>query len=219
MNLHFHLVGMRSTASPFIPLKFGTRVERVPTRFSACRHWWSAAVLSRSTPNSSKTPDIHGAHSTFGAAAGEDTRAPVFGRLAFERGPNQSVSCRTAAAFSIAALFFIVASLQAEPISPDSLRLVPFPKTVQVADGGLKLKGKLVIQVVATAPANQAAFDLQRELSNRAKGDFAITTTAGKGGQPLLLWLGAKNTLRDQVLRAIGSTPEQEEGYALMVTD
>jgi hypothetical protein len=104
-------------------------------------------------------------------------------------------------------------------ISPDSLRLVPFPKEVHVADGGLKLKGELIIQVVATAPAKQAAVDLQQELSRRGKGNFAVTTTAATDGQPLVLWLGAKNTSRDQALRAIGSTPEQEEGYALVVTD
>jgi hypothetical protein len=104
-------------------------------------------------------------------------------------------------------------------ISPDSLRLVPFPKQVQVADGGLKLKGKLVIQAIATVPAKQAAVDLQRELSRRAKGDFAVTTTPTTNGQPLLLWLGAKNTPRKQVLRVVGSPPEQDEGYALVVTD
>ena len=88
-----------------------------------------------------------------------------------------------------------------------------------MTQGGLKLKGNLVIQAVATAPTSQAAVDLQRELARREKGEFAVKTTGATTDGPLLLWLGARSTSRDQVLRAIGSTPEQDEGYALAVTD
>ncbi len=109
--------------------------------------------------------------------------------------------------------------LQAEPPPAADLRLVPFPKEVRVRDGGLKLKGNLVIQVAAAAPARQAAVDLQRELARCERGELAVKIAAAGNDEQLLLWLGAKNTSRDQVLRALGSTPEAAEGYALAVTD
>jgi hexosaminidase len=132
---------------------------------------------------------------------------------------NPTVIRRTATAWTAAMVFGMAAGLRAQPPSAADLRLVPFPKEVRAKDGGLKLKGNLVIQVVMAAPARQAALELQRELAHREKGEFVVSTTPAQSDQPWLLWLGTKRTSRDQVLRAIGSTPEQDEGYALAVTD
>ena len=101
----------------------------------------------------------------------------------------------------------------------EGLRLVPFPKEVQLSAGGLTPGAGLVIWVADTVPARQAAADLQRELARRAKGQFGITASAPSGDQPLMLWLGKKNTSIQELRRAVTSLPEQDEGYALVVTD
>jgi len=129
------------------------------------------------------------------------------------------VSVQRATAFCTLASVLLAADLQAKPVSADSLRLVPFPKQIQVADSGLQLMGSFVIQVNDAEPAKQAAIDLRDELARHTSGKFAIKTTPAKNGQTSVLWLGTKSTSRKQVLRAVGSPPAQDEGYALVITD
>ena len=126
---------------------------------------------------------------------------------------------RTAASLMVAASCWPLGGFSAETLPSESLRLVPFPKEVHLADGGLKLDAALVIRVANIVPARQAAVDLQRELLRHAKGQFRLTASAPSGGQPLMLWLGKKNTSIKKVQQALGSLPEQDEGYALVVTD
>jgi hexosaminidase len=139
--------------------------------------------------------------------------------VALNRCSFLKTSLAAGTAFAGVACILLTVRLRAESVSADSLRLVPFPKQVQVANDGLKLEDDLVIQVNEIEPATQAAVDLQLEMARRAKGEFAVRTMTEKNGEPLLLWLGAKKTPRDQVLRVIGSTPEQEEGYELVVNN
>jgi hypothetical protein len=126
---------------------------------------------------------------------------------------------RAAALVMLAAACWPVGGFSTETLSPESLRLVPFPKEVHLTDGGLKLDARLTIRVADTVPARQAATDLECELARLLKGRLGVAASAPSVAQPLLLALGKKSISIKQAQRALGPLPEQEEGYALAVTD
>ena len=111
------------------------------------------------------------------------------------------------------------ASTNGASLLPEDLRLVPFPKEVRLAAGGLKLDGNLTIKIAGTAPARQAAAALQQEIARSTKREPDVTTTAAPAVQPAMLWLGTKAAPNDEAERAVGPLPEQREGYVLVVTD
>ena len=114
----------------------------------------------------------------------------------------------------------VVSACAAEPASETSqakdLRLVPFPKEIELKDGSLAIKPKMVIVVTDTPAAKQAALDLKADLAVLGKYECDVKTS--EPGEPAR-WelLFSSGDVRKDALDEAGELPEQEESYRLMV--
>jgi len=117
------------------------------------------------------------------------------------------------------ALLLAFSQSVAQTNSLNSLRLVPFPKEVRASSAGLKMIGEMTIQVDDVVPAKQVEIELQAELARRVQGAATLRSTAPGDNSFFSLRL-SKRHVSDRTLRqALGSLPEQPEGYVLVITD
>ena len=100
------------------------------------------------------------------------------------------------------------------------LRLIPFPRQVQLRPERLPLADSMVITVDDSPVARQAAEDLKQELALMAKVKAEVSVaSAGAQPSPWLLGLSAQQGSTERVKAALGAIPAQDESYALTVTD
>ena len=104
-----------------------------------------------------------------------------------------------------------------EPDEAKGLRLVPFPKEVELRDGSLRIRAKMTVVVSNTPAAKQASLDLEDDLAALGKYDCDITTV-GPGEPPLWELRFSSGKVPKDALEAVGELPSQNESYRLVVT-
>jgi hypothetical protein len=101
-----------------------------------------------------------------------------------------------------------------------ALRLVPFPKQIELQPGRLLLDSRATLVVSDGPVATQAATDLKDDLARFARIDVVLSSIAPGGERPAyFLCLSRDKVALDRPRAALSSVPDQPEGYALVVTE
>jgi len=121
---------------------------------------------------------------------------------------------------SLGVLVGTFSAIAAEPAtSPENrLRLVPFPKQIQLTEGVMPIGREPFIGFVATLTVSQAAAELREELIRAGDTKATLFPTPGATGtHSVFLWLSAEKMSPDRLRGALPPPPEHAEGYALTV--
>ncbi len=108
-------------------------------------------------------------------------------------------------------------SLGAESVQDPNraLRLVPFPKQVQISPGSLALRAPMTITVNDAPMARQAATALKQDLGALLKIDARLSARPADGGWQCVVSPGQVE--QDQIRKGLPDPPRNPEGYALVV--
>ena len=103
------------------------------------------------------------------------------------------------------------------PSPARNLRLVPFPKEIELENGSLTIRPKMTIVVSNTPAAKQAALDLKDDLAALGKYECDIKT-AEPGEPPQWELRFSSGEVPEDAPEAVGGLPTQNESYRLVVT-
>ena len=121
-----------------------------------------------------------------------------------------------AAAIALATIVAL-SGCQTPPMSAADLRLVPYPKQVQIESGWLPIRSRMKIVVSDIPAARQAAADLAQDLNVIVGTACDMTTLPETGGGAGWLLLSSSRIDPDAAQGALGTLPGQAEGYGLLV--
>jgi len=122
-----------------------------------------------------------------------------------------------AAAFALTPLA-AVGGCQAPPLKASDLRLVPFPKQVQIEPGRFRIEHRMMVAVSDTPAARQAAADLAQDLSVIEKAVCDVTLLPSAASEHQWLFVSPAKVDPEAARRALDPLPDQTESYGLIVS-
>lgn len=117
----------------------------------------------------------------------------------------------------ITLMFFYGANPETLINQASSLRLVPFPKEIDIKEGYFSIQPKMTITVTDTPAAKQAALDLKDDITTLMKCDCEMKIVK-PGKTPRWEFIFSNKKVSQSVIKTLEPLPEQNESYKLFIT-